>query len=73
MKIGDYLTRDEVAYFTRKSDWQGWQLVIGNWATIAAIFVLVGHYPNPVTVLLAIILLGGRQLSLSVLMFQTSM
>lgn len=68
MKIGDYITQDELADFTRKQDWRGWQLVVGNWLAIAAIFALVGRYPNPLTVALAIILLGGRQLALSVLM-----
>lgn len=68
MKIGDYLGKDELAHFTRKSDAIGWSLVIGNWVAIAIIFAVVGLYPNVVTVPLAIILLGGRQLGLSVLM-----
>jgi fatty acid desaturase len=68
LKIGDYLTPDEVAYFTHANDWHGWRLVIANWAAIAAIVALPGYYPNPVTIVLAITLLGGRQLALSVLM-----
>ena len=70
MKINDYLTRDEVAQFTAKSDLHAWRLVLGNWLAIVAIFTLVATYTNPVTIVLAVILLGGRQLGLSVLMHE---
>tara|TARA_R110000823_G_scaffold130015_8_gene257835 strand:+ start:1669 stop:2577 length:909 start_codon:yes stop_codon:yes gene_type:complete len=68
MKVSDYLSREEVAYFTAKSDWQAWRLVLGNWLAIGAILGVAGAYPNPVTIPVAIVLLGGRQLGLSVLM-----
>lgn len=68
MKVSDYLSREEVAYFTAKSDWQAWRLVLGNWLAIAAIFATVAVWPNPLTFLCAVILLAGRQLGLSVLM-----
>lgn len=68
MKVSDYLTRDDIAYFTAKSDWQAWRLVLGNWVCIAAIFATVAAWPNPLTILLAVVLLAGRQLALSVLM-----
>ena len=67
MKISDYLDREEIAAFTAKSDVQAWRLVIANWLAIAAIFAVVGRYPNPLTILLAIPLLAGRQLGLAVL------
>ncbi|MEZ5501285.1 MAG: fatty acid desaturase family protein [Halioglobus sp.] len=68
MKVSDYLTREEVAYFTAKSDWQAWRLVLGNWLAIAAIFATAAAWPNPLTITVAIVLLAGRQLALSVLM-----
>ena len=68
MKISDYLTRDEIARFTAKSDARAWALVIGNWSAIVAVFTVVAIWTNPLTILLAIVLLGGRQLGLSVLM-----
>ena len=70
MKINDYLTRDEVTQFTAKSDLHAWRLVVGNWLAIAVIFAIVATYTNPVTIVLAVILLGGRQLGLSVLMHE---
>jgi fatty acid desaturase len=70
LKISDYLTREEVRKFTAKSDFHAWRLVAGNWLAIAAIFALVAAYPNPLTIVLAIVLLAGRQLGLSVLMHE---
>lgn len=68
MKISDYLSKDEIVRFTAKSDLLAWGLVLGNWLMIGMIFALVAALPNPVTVVLAMILLAGRQLGLSVLM-----
>ena len=68
MKVSDYLSREDVAYFTARSDWQAWRLVVGNWLFIAAIFAAVAAWPNPATMLLGVVLLAGRQLGLSVLM-----
>ncbi|MCB1704905.1 MAG: fatty acid desaturase family protein [Halioglobus sp.] len=68
MKVSDYLTRDEVAYFTAKSDWQAWRMVVGNWLAIGLIFAAAAAWPNPLTIIAAVILLAGRQLALSVLM-----
>lgn len=68
MKVSDYLSSEDVAYFTTKNDWQGWRLVLGNWLCIAAIFAVVGAWPSPVTLILAVVLLATRQLGLSVMM-----
>jgi len=68
MKISDYLSKEDIARFTAKSDWHAWRLVAGNWLMIAAIFAVIAAFPNPLTILLAMILLAGRQLGLSVLM-----
>ncbi len=70
MKVSDYLTRDELKYFTGRSDLRGAWLVAGNWLSIAAIFAAVAYWTNPLTVLLALVLLGGRQLGLAVLMHE---
>ncbi len=66
MKINDYLSREEIARFTAKSDLHAWRLVLGNWCLIAVIFAAVATWTNPLTILLAMILLAGRQLWLSV-------
>ncbi|MEH6588986.1 MAG: fatty acid desaturase family protein [Halioglobus sp.] len=68
MKVSDWLTREDIVRFTAKSDLQAWTLISANWAAIALIFYVVGHWPNAVTIALAVILLAGRQMGLSVMM-----
>ncbi|HEY6132136.1 MAG TPA: fatty acid desaturase family protein [Halioglobus sp.] len=68
MKVSDYLSRDDVAYFSARSDWQAWRLVLGNWLFIATLFIAVAAWPNALSILLAVVLLAGRQLALAVLM-----
>ena len=70
MKVTDHLSKEDIARFTSRSDFHGMLLLLANWGAIAAIFALVNAYLNPLTILLAIFLLGGRQLGLSVLMHE---
>ncbi|MBT4520545.1 MAG: fatty acid desaturase family protein [Halieaceae bacterium] len=70
MKISDFLSREEIAYFSRKSDFHAWRLLLANWLAIIAIFVVVAQYPNPLTIAIALLLIAGRQLGLSVLMHE---
>ena len=70
MKISEHLSKEDVARFTRKSDFHGARLLMANWLAVAAIFAVVNAYTNPITIVLAIVLLGGRQLGLSVLMHE---
>ena len=61
MKAVDYLTLDELKYFTSRSDLEGGWLVLSNWLIIAAAFALVAIFPNVATLVLATVVLGGRQ------------
>ena len=70
MKVSDVLTSEEVKYFTERSDRRGAWVVAVNWFSIAAVFTAVAVWTNPVTILLAILLLGGRQMGLAVLMHE---
>lgn len=68
MKVSDYLSREEVAYFTAKSNARAWSMFLGNWLLIAGIFAVAAAYPHPLVLVAAIILLAGRQMGLAVLM-----
>lgn len=70
MRPADFLTPDEIRAFTRRSDWLGAREVLGNWLLIGVIFAAVATWTNPLTILLAIPLLGGRQLGLAILMHE---
>jgi fatty acid desaturase len=67
MKITDYLDKDEIRHFSSRSDWLAWRTLATTWASIFAVFWLVDYWTNAFTILLAIILLSGRQLALAVI------
>ena len=69
-KISDWLSREEIAQFTQRSDWHAGRVLLLNWAMIAATFWMVSVWTNPVTIIVAVILLGGRQMGLAGLMHE---
>lgn len=60
-------TRQELQHFLQKSDATAWRMLVFNWALIIGAFALVMAWPNALTVLTALIVLGGRQLGLGIL------
>ncbi|MEM6273980.1 MAG: fatty acid desaturase family protein [Myxococcota bacterium] len=70
MKINRILTREEIQELTQASDLQGWLSVVTTWGAIALSLAVAIGWPNPATVLLALVVLGGRQLALAVLMHE---
>ena len=70
MKASDFLSVEEVRFFTERSDLHGAWIVAFNWLSIAAIFAAVALWTNPLTIVLAVLLLGGRQMGLAVLMHE---
>ncbi len=70
MKITDFLSREEITYFTDRSDALALQTVAVSWASLLAVFWFATTWPNILTIALAIVLLAGRQLSLAVIMHE---
>ena len=58
--------------FMQSSDALAWMMVAMNWLSIIALLVLCGWVVTPWVWIPAIILLGGRQLGLAVLMHETA-
>ncbi|MFN3231805.1 MAG: fatty acid desaturase family protein [Alphaproteobacteria bacterium] len=63
-----YLTRDDLRRLRERSDFRGACLVVHAWGVILGAMVLFAAYPNPLTFLLAVMIIGTRQLGLAVLM-----
>lgn len=66
-KLSELFTREEIARLTARSDLMGWRAVLSTWVVIAACFAVLAIWPNPLTFILAVVLLGGRQLALAIL------
>jgi fatty acid desaturase len=64
----DVLSRDEIRALVAPSDAAGLAAVLTSWGIIAATFAALARFPHPVTFVLAVVILGGRQLALAILM-----
>lgn len=61
-----------LARLRRRSDIIGVALIAHAWGVIFAAMTLFAFYPNPLTFLLAVMLIGARQLGLAILMHDAS-
>ncbi len=68
----DSLTRTELQALLEIDDRRSWLTLATNWGIIAASFALVAWAANPLTIVLAIFALGGRQLGLAVIMHEAA-
>ena len=68
MHADDLLTREEIQRYSARSTWGALSVIGVTWGSIIAIYAMVALWTNPLTIMLAILLFGGRQLALAVIM-----
>jgi fatty acid desaturase len=64
----EVFTPEEWARFSKRSSWLGLVCVAGAWGLIFAAGAMFVAWPNPLTYVLAVMLIGARQLGLAILM-----
>ncbi|MEZ5994739.1 MAG: fatty acid desaturase family protein [Hyphomonadaceae bacterium] len=64
----DVFTPQEWAQFSARSSWLGLACIAGAWGLIFAAGAMFVLWPNPLTYVLAVMLIGARQLGLAILM-----
>jgi fatty acid desaturase len=62
------LTRDEIRELIEIRDWRAWLSIVLDWGLVGASFALVAAFPNPLSIIVAIAVIGSRQLGLAILM-----
>lgn len=62
------LTAEELHVLRKRSDLKGLWCVAHAWLVIAACMVVFAWFPNPVVLLIGVVLVGARQLGLAILM-----
>jgi fatty acid desaturase len=62
------LSPEQDAYLRERSDWMGAYLVLHAWGVIALAMAFFIAWPNPLSFLVAVVIIGGRQLGLAILM-----
>lgn len=65
-------SQQEMKTLLRVSDLRGAVSVALNWGLVAAAMALAARWPNPLTILLALAVIGARQLGFAVLMHEAS-
>jgi fatty acid desaturase len=62
------LTPEQDAFLRERSDWMGAYLVLHAWGVIALAMAFFVAWPNPLSFIVAVLVIGGRQLGLAILM-----
>lgn len=71
-QLKNLFTSEEIQQLTKRNDWLGaWQIFI-TWIWITAAFALVYFFPHPLTILLALWIIGGKQLACAIIMHDAS-
>lgn len=65
-----HLTPAQIRAVRARSTWRGIAMIVHCWGVIAGAMALVAWAPNPLTILLAIAVIGSRQLGLAILMHE---
>ena len=68
LRLADCLSRQELRALSRLSDFRGALMLGGDIALLALAFALAIAWPNPLSWLIAILLIAGRQLSFAIIM-----
>jgi len=73
MAIGkEYLTKAEIRRLAGRSDLMGTALIAHCWAVIFGAVALFAWYPSVVTFVLAVMLIGSRQLGFAILLHESA-
>ena len=70
MAARDLVTPAQLAELRERVEWKGIVLIAHAWAVILGSVALVAMIPNPLTYILAVMLIGSRQLGLAILMHE---
>jgi fatty acid desaturase len=68
----EVISRDELGELLEMADWRSWLSLAINWALVGAAMALVAVWPNPLTVVVALFVIGARQLGFAVLMHEAA-
>lgn len=72
LKPLDLFSADEWAFLKKRSDLLGLGMIAHAWIVIGLAMALFAIWPNPLTFVLAVMLIGARQLGLAILMHEAA-
>lgn len=66
--LRQYLSNAEIESIMRKSNWRGAWEIAQTWLWITIAFLIVYIWPNPLTVIVSLFILGGKQLACAIIL-----
>ena len=72
IKVSDWLSRDEISELMTLSNTKACWEVLKNWLWIISAFALVYFSPNIISYIIALFIIGGKQLGCSIIMHDCS-
>ncbi|OWY23837.1 fatty acid desaturase [Sphingobacteriales bacterium UPWRP_1] len=72
MKARQFFSTEEIQMLRQKSNFRASLEILHTWGWIAFAFALAGFFPNVVTILIALFILGGKQLACAIIMHDAS-
>ncbi len=66
------ISKEELRELLEQKDWRSWVSIAVDWGIVFACFWMVATWTNPFTIVLALFLIGARQLGLAVMMHEAS-
>jgi fatty acid desaturase len=70
--LHQYLTAEEIKALMEKSNLKGALEILHTWSWIAFAFTLSGLWPNPLTIIISLFILGGKQLACAIILHDCS-
>src|SRR3989442_1734358 len=70
--LHQYFSNDEIKMLLEKSDWKATFEIANTWGWIAFAFALVGFFPNPLTIIISLLIIGGKQLACAIILHDCS-
>jgi len=70
--LRQYLSKEEITSLMEKSDLRGLLEVAITWSWIAFAFLLSAFFPNPLSYIISLFILGGKQLGCAIIMHDCS-
>ncbi len=68
IRARDLMTDQELIEVRTRATWKGMAMIVHAWILIFGAIALVAIWPNPLTFILAVAIIGSRQLGLAILM-----
>ncbi len=70
--LHQYFSNDEIKMLMAKNNWKALLEIADTWFWIAFAFFIAGYWTNPLTIIIALLIIGGKQLACAIILHDCS-